>query len=194
MKNADEAIGQVLAGLRDVDAPIGMERRVLDAVQDRASVKSARMPPWVWGTALACAMVTCVAISIVYRAARVPVQSNGSSVPAVVVPKVALEAATKNVSPVLTAQSVRSKTNVKVKRAKVVRDGDTAALRAMQAASFPAPPMPLTEQEKLLLRVVHHRDPEELAMLNQEMRDKREEDNNAEFQRFFEPVTTGDTE
>jgi hypothetical protein len=193
MKNADEAIGQVLAGLRDVDAPIGMERRVLDAVQDRTSVRSGRMSPWVWGTALACAMVTCVAISMVYRAARVPVQSNGSLAPAAVMPKVALEPSTKNVFPVLVAQSVQSKTNVNVKRA-VVRDGDTAALHEMQAASFPAPPMPLTEQEKLLLRVVHKGDPEEIAMLNQEMRDKREEDNNAEFQRFFEPVTTGDTE
>jgi hypothetical protein len=54
--------------------------------------------------------------------------------------------------------------------------------------------MPLTEQEKLLLRVVHHGAPEELAMLNNDARAKQEADSQAEFQRFFEPATTEDTE
>ena len=35
MKNADDAIEQVMAGLRDVDAPAGMERRILAAMEDR---------------------------------------------------------------------------------------------------------------------------------------------------------------
>jgi hypothetical protein len=52
----------------------------------------------------------------------------------------------------------------------------------------------LTEQEKLLLRIVHRSDPEELAMLNNEMRAKQEAEGRAEFQRFFEPSTTGDNE
>jgi len=38
----------------------------------------------------------------------------------------------------------------------------------MSSGNHPAPPMPLTEQEKLLLRIAHKGDPEELAMLNPE--------------------------
>lgn len=190
-KSSEEAVRQVLAGLRDAEAPIGMERRILDAVQDRASVKSARMPLWAWSTALACAMVALFAVSMVYRAARVPVQSNVHSAPAGVVPKAALETTVKNVSPVLAAQNVRSKN---VKRAKVVCEGDSEASREMETASFPAPPMPLTEQEKLLLRVAHRNDPEELAMLNNEMRTKQEVEGRRAVERFFEPPTTGDSE
>ncbi|RSL17669.1 hypothetical protein EDE15_3205 [Edaphobacter aggregans] len=192
-KSAEDAISQVLEGLRDVEAPIGMERRILDAVLDRASVRSVRMPLWAWSAALACAMVACIAVAAVYRTARVPVPSM-HSVLVDRTPKADLETPVRSVPTVLAAQSVRSKTNENGKRAKVARDNDAAALREMHAASFPAPPMPLTEQEKLLLRIAHRRDPEQLAMLNQELRDKREADSNAEFQKFFEPTITGDSE
>ena len=47
-KSSEDAIGQVLAGLRDAEAPIGMERRILETAQDRASVKSVRLAPWAW--------------------------------------------------------------------------------------------------------------------------------------------------
>ena len=33
MKNSDEAIERVLAGLRDAESPEGMERRILDAMR-----------------------------------------------------------------------------------------------------------------------------------------------------------------
>ncbi len=71
-----------------------------------------------------------------------------------------------------------------------MRGGDSMAVREMRAASLPEPPMPLTEQEKLLLRVVHRSDPVELAMLNPEMEARREAEGAAEFQKFFEPSVT----
>ena len=40
-KSSDEAIQQVLAGLRDCEASAGMERRILEAVRDRASARPA---------------------------------------------------------------------------------------------------------------------------------------------------------
>jgi hypothetical protein len=51
--------------------------------------------------------------------------------------------------------------------------------------SFPAPPLPLTEQERLLLRIAHRGDPVELAMLDPKMRAARDEEDKAEVQRFF---------
>jgi hypothetical protein len=45
--------------------------------------------------------------------------------------------------------------------------------------------MPLTEQERLLLRLVHKDDPVELAMLDSKMRALQDLEDKAEFQRFF---------
>src|SRR5580700_2837108 len=59
----------------------------------------------------------------------------------------------------------------------------------MHAASRPAPPMPLTEQERLLLRLVHKDDPVELAMLDSMLDSKiralQDSEDKAEFQTFF---------
>jgi hypothetical protein len=60
----------------------------------------------------------------------------------------------------------------------------------MYAASHPAPPMPLTEQERLLLRIAHRGDPVELAMLDPVLRDVRDAEEQADFQRFFGPERT----
>ncbi len=192
--NSDKAIERVLTGLREAETPIGMERRILEAVQDRASVKSARAPLWTWGVAVACTIAVCVAISVIYRTEHVSVQSNMHSIPAEALPPAASEEVAKGAQLPEPGSTSRLKGKVNVRRARVVRNGDSAAVREMHAASYPAPPMPLTEQEKLLLRVAHRGDPEEIAMLNNEARAKQEAEGKTEFQRFFEPATTGDNE
>jgi hypothetical protein len=62
---------------------------------------------------------------------------------------------------------------------------DSVAMSEMRAASFPAPPMPLTEQERLLLRMEHKNDPVELAMLDPKLWELSEVEEKEEFQRFF---------
>jgi hypothetical protein len=73
--------------------------------------------------------------------------------------------------------------------AEAILDGDSVALEEMHAASRPAPPMPLTEQERLLLRLVHKDDPVELAMLDSMLDSKiralQDSEDKAEFQTFF---------
>ena len=106
MKNSEEAIEKVLAGLRNVDAPEGMERRILnsldeslDVVRDGESRRSRSgwrqvfpiglgMPVWpiaggrvIWGVALAGAFVLAVAIPTMRRVGRVSVESKGSVAP-----------------------------------------------------------------------------------------------------------------
>jgi len=76
----------------------------------------------------------------------------------------------------------------------LVRKNDSLAVREMQDASRPAPPLPLTKEEKLLLRVVHAGGPEELAMLNPDERARREAESEAEFQQFFRQSTAKDNE
>jgi hypothetical protein len=72
-----------------------------------------------------------------------------------------------------------------VRKVAPVRGGDSVAAREARAVSYPAPPMPLTEQERLLLRVVHKGDPEELAMLNPVVRAARDAADKAEVEKFF---------
>jgi hypothetical protein len=53
--------------------------------------------------------------------------------------------------------------------------------------SFPAPPEPLTEQEKLLLQIAHRRDPQEMAMLNPAVQAQQQAAEAAEYEEFFKP-------
>jgi hypothetical protein len=55
-----------------------------------------------------------------------------------------------------------------------------------QATSYPAPPLPLTEQEKLLLRLAHRGDVQDMALLNPDLRAAQSAAATKQFQQFFE--------
>ena len=59
-------------------------------------------------------------------------------------------------------------------------------MRETQAASFPAPPLPLTEQESLLLRLAHRRDRTTIAMLNPAVQAAQTAKATEQFQQFFD--------
>ncbi|HSU18938.1 MAG TPA: hypothetical protein VLI45_04275 [Acidobacteriaceae bacterium] len=54
--------------------------------------------------------------------------------------------------------------------------------------------MPLTTQEKLLLQLAREGDPQEIAMLNPDVRAQQEREGKAEFNKFFEIPRGGDNE
>ncbi|MGA8272287.1 MAG: hypothetical protein WB919_12065, partial [Candidatus Sulfotelmatobacter sp.] len=56
------------------------------------------------------------------------------------------------------------------------------------------PRLPPTREEKMLLRLIHTVGPQELAMLNSEVRAKHEVEADAEFQPFFGQVTARNNE
>jgi hypothetical protein len=190
MKNSEEAIEKVLAGLRDAEAPAGMERRILSALEDQESVRTRLDWRWlrpVWlvmpagattrvlvcGAALA-AVVIVFAIPAIRHAGDATVHSRKEVAPAKLLP------ATPSVvdAPLVAATpshegrvGLRVGTPVRETRSvRTVDSEDSVALNEMQAASFPAPPMPLTEQERLLLRIAHKNDPVEVAMLDPNQR------------------------
>jgi hypothetical protein len=68
-----------------------------------------------------------------------------------------------------------------------VDDMDALALEQMRAASQPAPPLPLTKQERLLLHVAHEGALEELAILDPAKRAAQDKEERAAVERFFEP-------
>ena len=61
---------------------------------------------------------------------------------------------------------------------------------ANHLASFPAPPLPLTDQEKLLLRVAHAQNPQQSPVLNPALRASLTARDDENFQIFFAPATT----
>jgi hypothetical protein len=203
MKNSEEAIERVLAGLRDAEAPEGMERRILAGLEGRAAARSGwrvasmwlAMPPGRFtarglacGVALAGVVVLALAIPAMRRAGRLPVRSKIDGAHVKAVPMAPSVIATGDVERSSRVSSGRLATTTNAPGAKSVSEADSddsVAMSEIQAASFPAPPMPLTEQEKLLLRIARKVNPVEMAMLDPKARAMQDAEEKAEFQRFF---------
>lgn len=198
MENPEKAIERVLEGLRDAEAPVGMERRIVEAVRERVAEGAGhgwlRRPIWLetrrvgWGAG---AVAVLVAVAMLYTMRRAPEMVQRRAVAGM--PAVGSKVAVENGGPLRPGgtgrQNVREPLGMsRVRRAsaRVVDDSDSVALHA---SNHPAPPMPLTEQERLLLRIVHKGDPVEMAMLDPMVRAARNVEEQAEFQRFFGEVT-----
>ena len=202
-KSSEEAIQQVLAGLRDCEASAGMERRILEAVRDRATARPAAnwgglrplrhwaaMWPLAGGLAL---VVISVSLSffLIHRTGhsptRLPVQAaRAESVSPAASGKVAEENGTETIA--------RTRGNAAARKRVRTNASDLAILRDMRAPSHPAPEAPLTEEEKILLRVAHTGDAEEFAMLNPEMRARQDAQMEADFERFVAQSSKPDQE
>jgi hypothetical protein len=204
MENSDEAMERVLAGLRDAEAPAGMERRILEAVQSSAPRKrewSLALPWRVAGMrtcAIAVAGVVAVSSMVYWTALREHRAGSGSResrsqmVPGST-PYPTVQRATAGVNPTLPERlAVGEREKTPIRRARFVRGEKSAALQETQAANHPAPEAPLTEEEKLLLRIAHKGDPMEIAALNPVLWAKRDAEEQAEVKKFFEPSTKGD--
>jgi hypothetical protein len=210
MKNPDEAIDKVLGGLREVEAPAGMERRVLAAMETRSAARSGWRPAMGW--VLACGVAAgFVAGVLMMRPSRGPVEKIAVvAIHAPVAVPVRVEQVQKRNTGV---QTVTAPLNGPIhpagvaafhfaqnyvhfsqeRKAEQVRPVEVAAVaKVEEERGFPAPPMPLTEEEKLLLRIAHRVDPQELTPLNAEARARQEAEFDEEFMEFFaapEPVT-----
>jgi hypothetical protein len=64
------------------------------------------------------------------------------------------------------------------------------SLDQLAAQNHPAPELPLTDQEKLLLRLAHRYDPVEIVALNHPPMASHDAEEKEEVKRFFEPPTT----
>ncbi|WP_263382942.1 hypothetical protein [Granulicella arctica] len=188
----DEAIDKVLAGLRDVDPSPGMNRRILTAARERASVQSSS--PWyrlgfAWPSrSLATGLLASAAVATIVVIALFAMNSRPIAPPssqARLSPKLPV-----TVSPVSSPVPVNDARPRLVRSVQPVRDRARVTSRQPQLVSYPAPPMPLTEQEKLLLQIIHKNDPVEIALLNPDLRSRREAEDRDNFQKFFDTSTT----
>jgi hypothetical protein len=189
-KNPEDAINQVLAGLRDAEPPAGMQRRIIEGVHHRTATKPTRAPWKIWGTATACALVLCIVISATHHQ-HLPSQSPTPSThtAATRTPTTETNEITRPL-PLITP----SKTQQHTHKPNLVTVTDSTTLRDIHAQSHPAPPEPLTHEEKLLLRVAHTGNAQLLATLDPTIRAAQAADEKADFEKFFRPSTTGEKE
>jgi hypothetical protein len=210
MKNSEDSIEKVMAGLRDSEPPSGMELRIFTAVQKRASERykaswwqrtSTGMSWRLRGSLLQSGAVLAAIVIVLsarfYRSGEKSPLSSITTSPRNLTAAHPAESSFPTASATPEAEIKRPALitttphqSIHVQRVQSIRAEDSLALREMMAPSHPAPPMPLTKEEKLLLRVVHKGDPAELAMLDPEVRARLIADSRAEFQKFFEPATT----
>jgi hypothetical protein len=199
MKDTDQLIGKTLAGLRDTEAPAGMERRILETLENQALARSR----WGWPTAfslrisarpvayaaaLAGVVVLVLAIPAIHQRRQTSVLS-AKAVPLAPLPSAPSATLAASVEPQTPTIVTRPSRRTKPRKLEVADPEEALAVREMNAPSRPAPPLPLTAQEKLLVRFVRTRTPEQLAAIDPAKWAAHDEQERAEFDRFFRRLT-----
>ncbi len=162
----------VLRGLREAGPAPGLDARVIAALRAAPVAAPARSFGWMWMPAVGVAVVAVVAVVMGVRRhtpATVVSHAGGG--------QVVLQRAVP--APLAAGSSKR--------RAMVRQATEAPVAKPVEEASFPPPPLPLTRQERLLLRLAHADDPEDLATLAPEARRAAQEQEKAEVRAFFAP-------
>jgi hypothetical protein len=192
MNDAEPTIKRLLAGLRDAQPDPGIEHRILKAMQAREQTASvsfwSRLRPqtlsrFAVGMASALAIIGAfVAITLPQRR-KVPVHTSHPvtlAVGAAVGARRDADAIPYEIPHKAPVPVTRPASRIFPKHAHAV-----TPTRNLQSASFPAPPLPLTEQEKLLLRLTRRSNPEDTAILNPAVQAAQSAKANEQFQQFF---------
>jgi len=200
----DKALDGALASYTPATPRIGLETRLQARLEAEAKLprRSLFQLPWVLAGAAVIASVAglliLVHLSHVPAAApaiaQVPYAASPEQLTAG--PKGLRNSARSDAGVETPAYRVRSAAKAKrpVHRDEPVSAIDRRALEEMLATSHPAPEEPLTQQERLLLRIVRKGDPQEMAMLNLEVRERQAAEGEAEFHQWVEQSMKGQGE
>ena len=195
----DEAIDRALKALGGVAAPAGLEARVVERMERAPAVmeRDAATRAW-WMGAVCGAAVATLAIGVVILARHqlsVPPRVSEATVRVAAGPSaVALDAAYVRGSATANGRGAPcAMPGLRPVQRPVASPGIAAPisvelLAATVAPSKPAPELPLTAQERELVRLARTGDAKELApTLNEEAQAKLEVEDKKEFERFFTP-------
>ena len=187
----DERLDRLLRALGSPETEDGLPKRMLRQIENRSATgkraaPSSRTGGWAW--TLTAASMCAVLLAFALRA---PSRKDG--VASLAVKSVGVARAAREAPPRLGVNRERREPlkvsdeppRVHVAPAPVAQAPVPPGAAGL--ASFPAPPLPLTEQERLLLKVIHRGDPEEIAMLDPVVRAGEHAADVAEFQEFFKP-------
>ena len=185
MRDADTSVEKVLDGLRGSRPAAGLEGRVLRAVRERRHERRGWLVLWSKQGYAAFAGLVIVAGLVLCFVRKEPARFDPGPlvrVPALAGP-VAPRGAVLSRGPSVPARELAA-TVRRVPRG-------AAARRSSREVSYPAPPLPLTEQEELLLRVAHHRTAEAVASLTPEVQVAQAAREKDEFTKFFDGQNGG---
>ncbi|RZU41866.1 hypothetical protein [Edaphobacter modestus] len=187
MKNSEDAITKVLAGLRDSPAPTGMERRILKALEDPANLRTRSRWRWLsipgYRTPAACSLalaaVGAVILTLIGPPRRPPAkqadtQRNSHTANLHSAKESAGEVPNTQTTGAAT-RSLCSKRHGKMPHIRTTADADAAESAAIRPANIPPPPMPLTRQERLLLQIARVQPHVQLAELSSARRAAQDE-------------------
>ncbi|WP_260703191.1 hypothetical protein [Edaphobacter flagellatus] len=214
-RNPDHTIDRVLHALTQAAPPYGLERRILntldaategvvpsesDARRGTASpanwfagrrrtpafhTASSATPRWRW-IPLTCAVALALVIPIIATRRHQP-----TTTPTVQAPPTPLTNDTSQ--PRIAAATITTHTPMlqphtapppRLTQTNRIADSQPEATALI---SHPAPPLPLTEQEKLLIRFARHGNPNDLVEITAERKAAREQQEAADFTAFFAP-------
>jgi hypothetical protein len=181
MRDADGTIERLLAGLRDAEPPAGIERRILEALDGMEGHEASAFAAF-WRRAFRPAMAMLLACTVILIAGIAAHQQRHA--PATLSRSTGTDVRPA-ARPELVTQKVSTAPRRTTLRVSVKHPHDAPAVAETQAASFPAPPLPLTEQERLLLRLAHRGDADNMAILNPDARAAQTAKATEEFQQFF---------
>jgi len=187
-------IDQVLTALRNTTPPTGMESRILKAVEQRTASLPSQLPARTWTWAFgAAALITALALTAIHLHRNPPSDPVSTASTNHATPTPPLQAASVT-NRHLPKPSPSPQPNKITRRSAPLCDCDPLALAESNAPSLPAPEMPLTAQEKLLLRVAQHPDPVQIEQFDLVVKAARDAEEKAQFQKFFNHPTPGDNE
>jgi hypothetical protein len=179
MRDADETIKVLMSGFRDAVPPSGMQSRILQAVELHPAVRPGLLESWGLRPSVAlvfvCAAVLMASLAVAIRVFQPWHRSTN------VASHVTHADVRQGTRPETTA--VKATTGL---RRKAPRASATRPREETQLASYPAPPLPLTEQERLLLRLAHQHDVQSVAILDRDLQTAASAEAAKQFQQFFE--------
>ena len=198
----ENQIDRVLNALRDTAPPKGMDRRILNILEAHSSLtgvipsgatksrsrgipafstaRAATFLRWTAGTVLA---ALTVAALIMFNTRR---QTSPTLVTTPRTPTLAPQtpSAAATTQPIPTIHRAIAPANPlppqHLETAELVEDGQV---------SHPAPPIPLTDQDRILLRYARRARTEDLAQISNDRKAAKDQQEAADFQAFFEPLT-----
>jgi hypothetical protein len=209
MHNTDDVIETVINALGKIEADPQFESRILKAVAAHAHAPSRGM--WVegswlrwvnflranwraqlaWRLGVAGLLAAVLVLMFVQQKQKKPILSAGVNNSPALVPAQQRQNVT-SLAFKLPAQTTQQFTHKNSgDETQKVDSLEERALLEMHAPSHQARDAPLTEEEKLLVRAVHHETPQLFAMLNPQKREEQEAAEKAEFEAFFKPSGTG---
>ncbi len=176
MKDPDRTIENLLAGLRNAEPSPGMHHRILDAMAAGRTIPySGRR---LWHPTVAMSVTFTLAIAIwVHHHRHIPANLRSDTT--------TVDAPRTKPPQTVVADNKRREPRGSTSRVLLRPAHASEVSYAEQNPGFPAPPLPLTEQEKLLLRLAHRNDPQDMTLLNRDVQAQQSAKATQQFQQFF---------